>query len=68
MSIRDYRKSKLLSVSEFAEKVGVTATTVNKWENGSNIRMSNLRKIAKAFDLTNTEVLFICNKSTENSI
>lgn len=36
--IRKYRKEKNLTQEEMANRLGVTAPAVNKWENGGSLR------------------------------
>lgn len=44
-------------VRELAEKAGVTANTVNRFENGSGARVDTLEKLQKAFKEAGLEFL-----------
>jgi DNA-binding helix-turn-helix protein len=52
------RKSKGLTASEFAEKIGKATTTVSKWENGiiSNIKDKDMEKICAFYQITPYEL------------
>lgn len=66
MNIKNFRTSQLLTIGEFAEKVGVSWSAVAKWEKGGAIRISNLRRIAQAFNLSTEQALLLCNQSTKS--
>jgi len=53
--IRDGRALKNLNQQELAEKLGLQATTVVRWENGSRVpSMRMMAKIAKVLGITIT--------------
>ena len=47
--VRRIRKQALLSQTEFAEAVGVSFATVNRWENGKGIPRVSAMKSIKTF-------------------
>ncbi|MEA4890376.1 MAG: helix-turn-helix transcriptional regulator [Clostridiaceae bacterium] len=60
--IRDYRKRKNLTQEEMANRLGVTAPAVNKWENGnSQPDIMLLAPIARLLDIT-LDTLFSFHK------
>ena len=56
--IKDCRLAKGMTQSELAEKVGVKNSAIAKWENGrvSEIKRSNLKKLADALDISPTQL------------
>lgn len=50
--IKDKRTEYNLTMNELAEKLGVQASAVNKWEKGAveNIKRSTIAQMAKLFD------------------
>ena len=49
--IKDIRRKSLLSQMEFADKIGVSFSTVNRWENGKTVpNYQALKKIKKFCD------------------
>ena len=51
--IREYRKKKKITQEEMANRLGVTAPAVNKWENGnSQPDIMLLAPIARLLDIT----------------
>lgn len=63
MTIKELRTNNLLSQREFAEKIGTSLMSVQRWEKGYAIRYSSLRKIAKAFKLSNRDALLLMQES-----
>lgn len=53
--IKNFRLSRLMNQTEFGNALGVSFTTVNRWENGKarpNIKaMKALKKYCKEYDL-----------------
>ena len=55
--IKTLRKNKNLSQEDFAEKIGVTQSTITKWENGvQSPRSKNIEKLIKNLDTTISEL------------
>lgn len=51
--ISDQRKRLNLSQEALAERIGVRAQTVSRWERGANLgRISNLDRVAEALEIT----------------
>ena len=51
--IRKYRKQKNMTQEEMANRLGVTAPAVNKWENGNSLPdITLLAPIARLLDIT----------------
>ena len=49
--IKDIRRKSLLSQMEFADEIGVSFSTVNRWENGKTVpNYQALKKIKKFCD------------------
>lgn len=63
MTIKELRINNLLSQREFAQKIGASLVSVQRWEKGYAIRYSNLRKIAKTFKLSNKDTLSLMQGS-----
>lgn len=55
-NIEALRQSLGLTQTEFGDKLGVTRTTVYKWERGDAIRGSSVQAICKAFNVTEKDV------------
>ena len=55
--IAQRRRDLKLSQAKLAKKVGASRQSVNGWENGADLRMSNLEKVAKALKTTAAELL-----------
>lgn len=51
--IRDIRRKSLLSQTDFADQVGVSFSTVNRWENGKASPNYKALKSIKAFCTAN---------------
>lgn len=52
--IKDIRRKSLLSQMEFADEIGVSFSTVNRWENGKTApNYQTLKKIKKFCDRNN---------------
>lgn len=52
--IKDIRRKSLLSQIEFADEIGVSFSTVNRWENGKTApNYQTLKKIKKFCDRNN---------------
>lgn len=64
--ITELRESYLLSVGEFAKKIGVAPRTVYLWEKGIMPRSKSIRRIAEAFILTQEETVSLYHKCTKN--
>lgn len=56
--LRELRKTHLLSQEELAEKVGVSALTVRRWEARQRPQPSHLRKLCEALEATPEELGF----------
>ncbi len=50
--LREWRQRRLLSQQELADKSGVGVTTVHRVEAGQGARLSTLRKLAEALEIT----------------
>ena len=48
-AIKQIRFDALLTQREFAEKIGVSFATVNRWENGHNVPSIKQRRALKKF-------------------
>ncbi len=59
MDLRALRKSKGLTLSELAEKLNVSPSTILRWENGdiANMRRDRIALLAKALEIKPTELL-----------
>ena len=67
--IRRYRKEKNLTQEEMANRLGVTAPAVNKWENGNACPdIALLAPIARLLDITLDELLSFQENLTEEEI
>ena len=67
--IRKYRKAKNLTQEEMANRLGVTAPAVNKWENGNACPdIMLLTPIARLLDITLDELLSFRENLTEEEI
>ena len=67
--IRKYRKEKKLTQEEMANRLGVTAPAVNKWESGASMPdISLLAPIARLLDISLDELLSFKDKLTEIEI
>ncbi|MBO4471178.1 MAG: helix-turn-helix domain-containing protein [Clostridia bacterium] len=67
--IRKYRKEKKLTQEEMANRLGVTAPAVNKWESGASMPdISLLAPIARLLDISLDELLSFKDKLTEVEI
>ncbi|MGN9059112.1 helix-turn-helix domain-containing protein [Mediterraneibacter faecis] len=54
--LKQLRKHSLLSQSDFAEEVGVSFSTVNRWENGRTIpNFKTLKRIKEYCERNNIE-------------
>ena len=60
-NIRKYRGS--MEQTELAEKLGVTTTTVSRWENGKNI--PNGKMLKKLANVLNTNISNLTNEENE---
>lgn len=67
--IREYRKRKNLTQEEVANRLGVTAPAVNKWENGvSYPDITLLAPIARLLDITTDRLLSFQKELTDEEI
>lgn len=57
VKLREWRQRRLLSQEELAKKAGVGVTTVVRIEGGQGARLSTLRKLAHALDVTADQLL-----------
>ena len=55
--LREWRRRRLLTQEELAEKAGVGVTTIVRIEAGQEGRISTLRKLAAALDVTPDQLL-----------
>jgi transcriptional regulator with XRE-family HTH domain len=55
--LREWRQRRLLSQEELAQKAGVGVTTVVRIEGGMGARLSTLRKLATALEVTPDQLL-----------
>ena len=55
--LREWRQRRLLSQEELAKKAGIGVTTVVRIEGGQGARLSTLRKLAEALDITADQLL-----------
>lgn len=57
--IKDLRLSHKYTMETLAEKLGVSKSTIAKWENGyvENMRQDNIMKLAEVFDVPPTYIL-----------
>lgn len=58
--LREYRERELLTQAQFAERVGVTAETMSKIENGRSVMISTARRIC---DVTGIQIDDLRKKS-----
>lgn len=57
-NIKKYRKQKGLTQKELASKVGVTASTITKYEKGDlQPNLDTIKEIAKALDISYVEII-----------
>lgn len=57
--ISELRRRKKLSKKALAHNLNVDAGTIDKWENGANIRMENVVALAEYFDVSTDDILGI---------
>ncbi|VTY16910.1 Helix-turn-helix [Streptococcus salivarius] len=55
--ISDLRQRRKLSKKTLAHDLNVDAGTIDKWENGANIRMENVIAIAEYFGVSTDDIL-----------
>jgi transcriptional regulator with XRE-family HTH domain len=55
--LREWRQRRLLTQEELAEKAGVGVTTIVRIEAGQGARISTLRKLAQALDITAEQLM-----------
>lgn len=59
-TIRDYREAIGLTQVQLAHEVGVTPSTVYKWEAGKVVPdVIRLRKLAQVFDVSSDEIALV---------
>ena len=57
-TLRQLREDAVLTQAELAEQVGVSVAAISHWETGGKRpRASNIRKLAKALDISPQSVL-----------
>lgn len=67
--IRKYRKEKNMTQEEMAQRLGVTAPAVNKWENGNSLPdITMLAPLARLLDITIDTLLSFHEELTEEEI
>lgn len=67
--IRNHRKEKGMTQEEMADRLGVTAPAVNKWENGNSMPdILLLAPIARLLDITLEELLSFREELTQEEI
>jgi transcriptional regulator with XRE-family HTH domain len=54
--IAQRRRDLKLSQAKLAKRVGVSRQSINGWENGADLRISNLEKVARALKTTVAEL------------
>lgn len=57
--ISELRRRKKLSKKALAHNLNVDAGTIDKWENGANIRMENVVALAEYFGVSIDDILGI---------
>lgn len=57
--ISELRRRKKLSKKALAHNLNVDAGTIDKWENGANIRMENVVALAEYFGVPTDDILGI---------
>lgn len=57
--ISELRRRKKLSKKALAHNLNVDAGTIDKWENGANIRMENVVSLAEYFGVSTDDILGI---------
>lgn len=55
--ISELRRRKKLSKKALAHNLNVDAGTIDKWENGANIRMENVVSLAEYFGVSTDDIL-----------
>ena len=55
--ISELRRQKKLSKKALAHNLNVDAGTIDKWENGANIRMENVVALAEYFGVSTDDIL-----------
>lgn len=55
--LREWRQRRLLTQEELAKKAGIGTVTVARIEGGQGARISTLRKLAAALDITADQLL-----------
>jgi len=59
LTLREWRRKRLLTQEELAAKVGVTFTTISNWETGeAPPRVRNIRKLAEALSVAPEQIIF----------
>ena len=58
LRLREWRERRALTQRELAERVGMTAATINRIENGVHeARLSSVRKLAEALGIAPDELI-----------
>ena len=55
--ISELRRRKKLSKKALAHNLNIDAGTIDKWENGANIRMENVVSLAEYFGVSTDDIL-----------
>ena len=65
--IKQYRINYPLTQSELAQKAGVSARSISRFENGEDISLSNFMKLLRALDLSDRLIELIPDQSKRPS-
>lgn len=66
-SLEDYREEHYMSVSEFAEKLGISPHTYKKIVDGSPVRYSIMRRVAEALEVKPGEIAEFARKPADEA-
>jgi transcriptional regulator with XRE-family HTH domain len=56
-ALREFRRQRVLTITDLAEKAGVSKNTVSKAENGGSVYPSTIRKLARALGVEPRELI-----------
>lgn len=60
LTLREWRKAKGMSIREYAERLGVSETTVNKWElHDVNMPVKMAVKACELLEVNISDVIFL---------
>lgn len=63
-TLKEWRAHMDMTQQQFAEKIGVSASTYNQWENNPHsIKVGNVLKLSKALDVPPQDIIFFENES-----